>query len=437
MAAHSTPFSDQRTHAAAQPFGRATRASATQALKAHIDVLKGEPLRLSISKALKSAESLGGQERHFVACAVRELSRHSRRLEALAKSAGWPSRKLHLEEDQALLRYALWRKVDCQADTAAILKELALPGPVRPRSLPDQVIKTVLESDLSLELPTESLDRSATLHSFPNWLAEALATVTPPGELDAVLAALNREPHLTFRVRPNGTRDEVLFALKQQGLGVEAVAQSPEALVVSDDKRAIFETRFVKEGRLTPMDLGSQLIVEFAQVAAGMHAVDYCAGAGGKTIALADAVGATGRVYAADLSAKRLAEARKRCQALKLVQVSFPKVPRIDLADVVLVDAPCSGVGSLSREPDQKWKLTPKKVQDFKQTQVKIVKEVAAQMKPNAVLVYATCSLLAPENEEVVRAVSSATLVHEESRRFWPHRLPSGGFFAARMRKRA
>jgi 16S rRNA (cytosine967-C5)-methyltransferase len=418
-----------------QSFGRPTRASATQALKAHVDVLKGTPLRLAVSKALKAAPKLGGQERHFVACAARELSRHMRRLDAVAKQAGWSSRTLHLVEDQAILRYALWRILDCNANVSTALSEVALPGPIRPRSLPDSVIEKALRGDLTLPLPDDDVDRLATLHSFPTWLTHALATVTPSGELDAVLAALNREPQLTFRARPPQSRDGLVSALQAEGIAAEASLHSESALQLTDEKRSVFETRYFKNGQLLTMDLGSQLIVEFAQVAHGMTVADACAGAGGKTIALADAVGASGRVFAADASSKRLAEAKKRCHQLRLVNVSFPAVLRVDLADVVLVDAPCSGVGSLSREPDQKWKLDQKKVLNFQKTQVALVKELASKMKTGARLVYATCSLLDLENERVVEAVGSATFVHQRSMRVWPHRMRSGGFFAACFQK--
>jgi 16S rRNA (cytosine967-C5)-methyltransferase len=421
--------------ASPSPFGRATRAAATQVLEAHVALHKGTPLRAAISNALRKADKLGGQERRFVACAVRELSRHARRIEALQRQAGWPSKKLHLVEDQALLRYALWRRFDTGATTAEIFKEVALPGPIRPRSVPDSVLRTILESPLSLELPDDPIERAAAQHSFPQWLAEALDKVAPQGELDALLAALNREPQLTFCVRPPLTPLLMVEKLAGEGIACKTSELCSHALLLNEDRRQIFETRWVKQGQLFPMDLGSQLIVDEAQLEAGLHVVDYCAGAGGKAIAMAFRVGHTGWVHAYDSSAKRLLEAKRRCAEMKLVNVSFPKEPRIDAADVVLVDAPCSGVGALSREPDQKWKLTAAKVAEFQKTQIDIVNNVQKKMKIGALLVYATCSLLAEENEQVIEAVSKDALRVESQRRIWPHRAQSGGFFAARLRK--
>lgn len=165
--------------------------------------------------------------------------------------------------------------------------------------------------------------------------------------------------------------------------------------------------------------------------------VDYCAGAGGKTIFLADAVGPSGRVHAWDESPKRLQEAKRRTAELKLRNVSFPAELRLEPADVVLVDAPCSGTGTLGREPDQKWKLSKKQVAEFAATQRSILASVAPKLKPGAVLVYGTCSVLREEDEDVVAWFLGKhpgfTLAREL--RVWPHRLEGGGFFGARLVK--
>jgi 16S rRNA (cytosine967-C5)-methyltransferase len=183
------------------------------------------------------------------------------------------------------------------------------------------------------------------------------------------------------------------------------------------------------------MDVGSQALVALCQAQPGQTVVDWCAGAGGKTLALADAVGPEGRVLAHDASARRLDEARRRTKELKLRHVSFPAQPRLDLADLVLIDAPCSGVGTLSREPDQKWKLTEVAVAGFARTQGEILDEVARGVGPRTVLVYATCSLLPQENEDVVQAFLARTPGWrlEATHRSWPHRGHGGGFFGARL----
>lgn len=419
--------------------GRASRAGATAVIEAHLAVLKGKPLRAAISEALQKHSKLGGNDRRFVAFAVRELSRHQRLLDLAAKARGRAPSSFNLKGDEAIFRYALWRKVLTGATVERTMVEVALPGPVRPRSIPDAIIKDELSKEVTLEFSSDPLDRAATQHSFPNWLAKAIADVAPADELDAILSALNREPFLTMRVRPNGTRDELLPMLIDHGYPVKACAELPDAIVATDEGRAIFESRWMKEGRLQVMDLGSQLLADLCKAKPGQIIVDYCAGAGGKSIFLADAVGPNGRVYAFDNSAKRLAEAKSRCGELKLRHVSFPLEPRLDLADIVLIDAPCSGTGTLAREPDQKWKLSKDKVAELQKTQLEILEKVAPKLKPGGVIVYGTCSVLRDEDEAVVERFLSkhpAFSLDGAPLRVWPHRLDGGGFFGARLVKR-
>jgi len=408
-------------------------------LEAHLAVVKGKPLRAAISEALAKHHALGGNDRRFVAFAVRELSRHLRRIDLASRARGRPLSSLTLVEDQVLFRYALWRRDFTQATVEKVMAEVALPGPIRPRSMPDAILKDELSKQPTIDFGEVPVEREAAVHSFPNWLAHAIAEVAPTGELEAVLAALNREPFLTLKVRPNGTREALLELLLAAKLPVKACDEAPDALQLTDEGRAIFESRFMKEGRLQVMDLGSQLLAGLCQAQPGQTVVDYCAGAGGKTIFLADAVGPTGRVYAHDSSAKRLKEAKERTSQLKLRHVSFPAEPRLDLAQLVLVDAPCSGTGTLAREPDQKWKLSADKVKALQATQLEILETVAGPLKSGAVVVYGTCSLLRDENEVVVERFLGKHpefVAEGPALRVWPHRLDGGGFFGARLKKR-
>ncbi len=426
--------------------GKPTRLAVSAAVKGHVAVLKGKPLRAAISEQLAEHEKLGGKERRFVAFATRELSRHLRRLDLSARAHGWPPSKLQLTEDQAIMRFALWRREMTGATAKRVMLELALPGPVRPRSLPDSVIAKVVEHEAKVDLGVTPVDRAANQHSFPTWLAEAIAASAASAglgtdALDSILAALNREPFMTFRARPSGSRDALLEVLAADGFSLVPCAEWRDALRADTESRAVFDSRYMKEGRLQVMDLGSQMLAAHCQAQAGQTVVDYCAGAGGKTLFLADEVGPKGRVYAWDASAKRLKEAKTRVAEARLRHVSFPLEPRIDLADVVLVDAPCSGTGTLGREPDQKWKLKKDAIAEFAKTQRSILDTVARAMKPQARLVYGTCSVLHEEDEAVVEAFLAA---HPEFSldgegavlRVWPHQVDGGGFFGARFVKR-
>ncbi len=419
--------------------GRPSRASATAALKAHLAVVKGKPLRAAIAEALAQGGNLGGKERHYVAFATRELSRHLRWIDVVARELGAPLSKLELKEDQALLRYALWRRHRTHASPARVLEETKLPGPLRPRSVPDAMLQELLAHELpALPTPDDPLEAAAQAESFPTWLAQAIARAAPEGQAARVLEALNREPPLVFRVRPPGTRAEVLQSLRARGLTVQPLEQSPDALEALES-RAIFDSPEAKTGRLQVRDLGSQLLAAFCRAPPGATVVDYCAGAGGKTLFLADQVGPKGRVVAHDKSAKRLQEAKSRVKQAHLKNVSFQAEPRLEEADVVLVDAPCSGTGTLSREPDAKWRLTAKKVEELAQTQGALLDEVGAKVKAGAVVVYGTCSVLKEEDEDVARAFVARHPGFElsEQLRVWPHEGRGSGFYAARLTRRS
>ena|GEM_PF-631767 len=439
--------------------GRPSRRAATAALQAHLSVLKGEPLKLSLAEALKDAEGLGGQERRFAALAVRELSRHQRLLDLASRTLGQAPSKIGLLEDQVLVRYVLWRRLFCGASWARIGPEVKLPGPIRPRTIKDDLLARMVESPLAEPpLPESGPERLATRYSFPNWLVQRLAELHPEPVLEAMLAALDEEPSLHFRARPTGTREQVLARLLEEGVAAAPVDVALDAVRITDASHRVFETRVMREGRLQVQDVGSQLIVEACRplegTLEGCTVADVCAGAGGKTLALADEVGRAGRVLAGDRSRRRLAHARERARELSLRHVSFPHPLPLESADVVLVDAPCSGTGSLAREPDQKWKLSAKAVEEFHTTQLELLVELAPRVKPGALLVYATCSLLPEENDAVVRdflarvsgfeveplapvfgAERAAVLCDGPFLRALPPQVPGGGFFAARLRK--
>ena len=195
----------------------------------------------------------------------------------------------------------------------------------------------------------------------------------------------------------------------------------------------------------------------------GEMVVDFCAGAGGKTLALGAAMRNTGRLYAFDTSGHRLAALKPRLARSGLsnvypVQIAHERDDRIKrLAgkiDRVLVDAPCSGLGTLRRNPDLKWRQTPAGIDELRVKQAAILASAARLLKPGGRLVYATCSLLPEENEAIAQAfdadsagrfsplpaadvlerahvAAAAELVHGEHMRLWPHRHATDGFFAA------
>jgi 16S rRNA (cytosine967-C5)-methyltransferase len=215
-------------------------------------------------------------------------------------------------------------------------------------------------------------------------------------------------------------------------------------------------------------DEGSQLLALLTEAKRGEMVVDFCAGAGGKTLALGAMMRNTGRLYAFDVSAHRLAALKPRLARSGLSNVypagiSHERDERIKRLsgkiDRVLVDAPCSGLGTLRRNPDLKWRQTPEGVAELTVKQRAILDSAARLVKAGGQLVYATCSLLDAENESIAQAFSEAhpefellnaaevlarqkvedaeSLCRNNYLRLWPHRHGTDGFFAAVWRRRA
>ena len=221
-------------------------------------------------------------------------------------------------------------------------------------------------------------------------------------------------------------------------------------------------------GEVEVQDEGSQLLALLTDARRGEMVVDFCAGAGGKTLALGAAMRNTGRLYAYDTSGHRLDAMKPRLARSGLsnvhpVQLAHERDDRIKRIagkiDRVLIDAPCSGLGTLRRNPDLKWRQSPKAVQELQVKQRAILDSAARLLKPGGRLVYATCSLLRAENEDVADAFEqqhadafTALPVHEllaqahvagaadldsQGRlRLWPHRHGTDGFFAAAWQRR-
>jgi 16S rRNA (cytosine967-C5)-methyltransferase len=304
--------------------------------------------------------------------------------------------------------------------------------------------------------PAEALD-------LPDWLHERLLARFGMEETAALAMALNRSAPLDLRVNELKTnREAVLAQLQAEGLAAEAGRFSPLAIRIRGGKPALARHPLFASGAIEVQDEGSQLLGFLLDPKRGEMVADFCAGAGGKTLLLGALMRNSGRLYAFDVSEKRLARLKPRLQRSQLSNV-YPqrldserdaRVKRLaGKLDKVLVDAPCSGLGTLRRNPDLKWRQTLETVAELCQKQTDILAAAATLLRPGGRLVYATCSLLAEENDAIVDAFlaahpdfmeisASATLQKRcdwsetESRlRLLPHRHGTDGFFAALLEK--
>jgi 16S rRNA (cytosine967-C5)-methyltransferase len=227
-------------------------------------------------------------------------------------------------------------------------------------------------------------------------------------------------------------------------------------------KPALQNMPLFKEGSIEVQDEGSQLLAQVLGAKRGEMVVDFCAGAGGKTLALGAQMRNTGRLYAFDISEKRLARLKPRLARSGLSNVhpvliaheNDAKIKRLaGKIDRVLVDAPCSGFGTLRRNPDVKWRQTADGVDELNTKQLSILEGAARLIKPGGLLVYATCSLLVEENEHIVEqflakypaytlrpmsqifAEQKIDLVMGDYLKLMPHLHQTDGFFAAALER--
>ena len=305
--------------------------------------------------------------------------------------------------------------------------------------------------------PAELMDLHR--HNLPQWLVDPLKAQLG-AEFDALAQSLSAPAGLDLRVNTlKAKRAEVQQQLQRLGIASEPTPHSPWGLRLKD-KPPLTQLELFKQGAIEVQDEGSQLLALLLDAKRGEMVVDFCAGAGGKTLAIGAAMRSTGRLYAFDVSAHRLDALKPRLARSGLsnvhpVAIAHERDERIKrLAgkiDRVLVDAPCSGLGTLRRNPDLKW--SPQAIEEMAVKQLAILQSAARLLKPGGRLVYATCSLLQAENEQVADAFAQAqpgfkplaaadvlqaagvagaqALCQGQALRLWPHRHGTDGFFAA------
>ena len=304
-------------------------------------------------------------------------------------------------------------------------------------------------------------------HNLPEWLAQRLQAAHGD-QFWPLVEAMNTSAPLDLRVNTfKAKRDDVQAAFKAEGIEALTTPYSPVGLRISA-KPALHTLDVFMRGDVEVQDEGSQLLALMTGAKRSEMVADFCAGAGGKTLALGAEMRNTGRLYAFDTSGHRLASLKPRLARSGLsnvypAQIAHERDERIKrLAgklDRVLVDAPCSGLGTLRRNPDLKWRQTPQSVDELRAKQALILASAARLLKPGGRLVYATCSLLDAENEEIAQAFTAErepdfkvlpaldaltkahvaqaeTLVRGDFLRLWPHRHATDGFFAAVWERR-
>lgn len=408
------------------------------------EAVLGELLRFSgpadavLSRYFRANRGLGREDRAFVADTVYAVLRRLRSLETAAGS---------------------------RAPRALVLAALA-----RLRGLSTRALGELLRED-EADLVTNV--RRARSESFPpavqadlpDWLWERLAEAHGPEQALRIARGLFESAPLDLRVNlARVGRDEALARLVQDGQRGAPTPFSPAGIRL-EGKPAINRHPLFKAGLVEVQDEGSQLLVYLLGPRRREMVADFCAGAGGKSLAVAMLMRGTGRVYAMDISAKRLAALAPRAARAGISNVhplvlsgeNDLRARRLERKlDRVLVDAPCSGSGTLRRNPDLKWRFGPERIEALAAQQTRILSAAARLVKPGGRLVYATCSLLGEENEAVVDRFAASlgsdwmplhcgrlleaqriALDTGERLRLLPQVHGTDGFFAAAFERRA
>jgi 16S rRNA (cytosine967-C5)-methyltransferase len=394
------------------------------------------PADVTLSRYFKDHPRLGGRERGAIAEAVYAVLRNKSFFTDFAGSG-----------------------------RAATIRRLALLGMAEAVGV--DALGGVTEEENEFLSRIKDIDRSLLppqmRASMPQWLFDKLLAQFGEQETLELAAVLNTPAPLDLRVNSiKANREDVIAQLATAPIVAEPMPYAPLGLRLHK-KPALQNLPLFKEGAIEVQDEGSQVLAQLVGARRGEMVVDFCAGAGGKTLALGAIMRNTGRLYAFDVSEKRLAKLKPRMARSGLSNVHpvliaherDAKVKRLaGKIDRVLVDAPCSGLGTLRRNPDVKWRQSPEAIGEMQEKQLAILDGAARLVKGGGRLVYATCSLLNEENDVVVEqflathddfqlvpasevlAEQKIPLEMDKYLKLLPHKHNTDGFFAAVLERK-
>ena len=344
---------------------------------------QGEYADKVVQKTLKSDKRWGSKDRKFVAETIYDMVRWKRLYNEIAGT------KDHYSRDNLWKNFAVW----------AVLKGYQLPDWKQFAGTPVRRIKGKFDELKKVRKIRESI---------PDWLDE-LGEKELGERWDDELHELNKQARVVLRTNSLKTdRKTLKQLLHEEQVETIPLPDLPDALMLVERKN-VFLTRAFKKGLFEVQDASSQLVAPYLDVQPGQKVVDTCAGAGGKTLHLASLMENKGQIIAMDIYGHKLEELKKRAKrdgvhniSTRTIEGSKSIKKLKGKADRVLIDAPCSGLGVLKRNPDSKWKMNSDFLDRIRQTQAEILDQYASMVKPGGKLVYATCSILPSENEEQV-----------------------------------
>jgi 16S rRNA (cytosine967-C5)-methyltransferase len=336
-----------------------------------------------VEKTLKRDTRWGARDRKFIAETIYDCVRWKRLYNEIAGT------KDHYTQENLWKIFTVW----------ATLKGIQLPDWKQFIDTPVRRIKGKFDELQSVRVFKESI---------PDWM-DKLGEKELGKQWDKELCALNQQAPVVLRANTlKTTKQKLQKLLLEDSIETELLKNYTEALQLAERKN-IFRTEAFQNGFFEVQDASSQLVAAYLDVKPGMRVVDTCAGAGGKTLHLAALMENKGQIIALDIYANKLKELKRRAKRagahnIEPRHIDSTKVIKklYNKADRVLIDAPCSGLGVLKRNPDAKWKLQPEFIEEIKKTQAEILSKYSQMVKIGGKLVYATCSVLPSENEKQI-----------------------------------
>ena len=346
---------------------------------------EGEYAGKAVEKALKRDKRWGSRDRKFVAETIYEIVRW-KRLYAEIANVNEPFDRPNLWS-----LFTVW----------CVLKGIPLPDWNQIEATPTRRIKGKFDELSKIRKYRESI---------PDWMDELCVSELGETLWTKEMAALNKQADVVLRVNTlNISRKDLQKELEQESIFTEILPNHPDALKLVE-RANVFRTEAFKKGFFEVQDASSQLVAAYLDVQPGMKVVDTCAGAGGKTLHLAALMQNKGQIIAMDIYESKLRKLKVRAKRNKAHNIDLKEINSTKVikklhnkADRVLIDAPCSGLGVLRRNPDSKWKLQPEFIDNIKKTQQEVLQNYSKMVKPGGKLVYATCSVLPSENQEQVK----------------------------------
>lgn len=374
-----------------------------------------------LRNTLKRDKRWGARDRSFIAETTYDIVRWKRLYAEIAEV------KLPYSRPNLFRLFAVW----------ATLNGIKIPDWQQFEDTPTRRIKGRFD---------EAIQTRAIRESIPDWM-DSLGEKELGKKWDKEIAALNKQAEVILRVNPlKATLKELQNSLSDQEIETDTLPGYPYALQLKE-RANVFTTDAFKYGWFEVQDASSQKVAEILSPEPGMRIVDACAGAGGKSLHIASLMENKGQVVSLDIYQNKLNELKRRARRngihnIETRLIDSTKVIKklIGKADKVLIDAPCSGLGVLRRNPDAKWKIQPEFLEEIKNTQRELLSSYSRMVKDGGQLVYATCSILPSENNKQV----STFLKSEEGQEFTlveehvilAHKTGFDGFYIALLQKK-